>query len=148
MRFQRVKSDWWKMTHWVQQKGPQGLSKDPVGETHPLQNCVMLSGIMEPKEDWMLDLESQGILIWTMKKMKMKIKLFLVVIIGFSMLLGVTSSNAQELESESKSQEEIDRELEKELTKIQEAYEEESLEEFVPSEPLSADVAVSFPSDI
>ncbi|MBQ09007.1 MAG: hypothetical protein CMD96_04390 [Gammaproteobacteria bacterium] len=80
--------------------------------------------------------------------MKMKIKLFLVVIIGFSMLLGVTSSNAQELESESKSQEEIDRELEKELTKIQEAYEEESLEEFVPSEPLSADVAVSFPSDI
>ncbi len=64
------------------------------------------------------------------------------------MLLGVTSSNAQELESESKSQEEIDRELEKELTKIQEAYEEESLEEFVPSEPLSADVAVSFPSDI
>ena len=38
--------------------------------------------------------------------------------------------------------------MEKELAKIQEAYEEESLEEFVPSEPLSADVAVSFPSDI
>ena len=41
-----------------------------------------------------------------------------------------------------------DKEFQKELAKIQEAYEEESLEEFVPSEPLSADVAVSFPSDI
>jgi len=103
---------------------------------------------MERKEDWMLDSESQGILNWTMKKMKTTIKSFLFVIIGSSLLFGITSSGAQELESEAKSQEEIDRELEKELAKIQEAYEEESLEEFVPSEPLSADVAVSFPSDI
>ena len=96
----------------------------------------------------MFDLESQGILIWTMKKMKTTIKSLLFMIIGSSLLFGMTSLDAQELESETKSQEEIDRELEKELAIIQEAYEEESLEEFVPSEPLSADVAVSFPSDI
>ena len=95
-----------------------------------------------------MDSESQGILMWTMKKMKTTIKSFLFVIIGSSLLFAITSSDAQELESEAKSQEEIDRELEKELAKIQEAYEEESLEEFVPSEPLSADVAVSFLSDI
>lgn len=95
-----------------------------------------------------MDLESQGILTWTMKKMKTTIKSLLFMIIGSSLLFGITSLDAQELESETKSQEEIDRELEKELAIIQEAYEEESLEEFVPSEPLSADVAVSFPSDI
>ena len=95
-----------------------------------------------------MDSESQGILMWTMKKMKTTIKSFLFVIVGSSLLFAITSSDAQELESEATSQEEIDRELEKELAKIQEAYEEESLEEFVPSEPLSADVAVSFPSDI
>ena len=95
-----------------------------------------------------MDSESQGILMWTMKKMKTTIKSFLFVIIGSLLLFAITSSDAQELESEAKSQEEVDRELEKELAKIQEAYEEESLEEFVPSEPLSADVAVSFPSDI
>ena len=80
--------------------------------------------------------------------MKTTIKSLLFLIIGSSLFLGMTSSDAQELDSDTKSQEEIDRELEKELAKIQEAYEEESLEEFVPSEPLSADVAVSFPSDI
>ena len=47
-----------------------------------------------------------------------------------------------------KNQEEIDRELQQELERIQAAYEEETLEEFTPSESLSADVAVSFPSDI
>ena len=126
----------------------QELSKDQAGEIRHLQNFVLLIEIMEPKEDWMLDLESQGILIWTMKKMKTTIKSLLFMIIGSSLLFGMTSLDAQELESEKKSQEEIDRELEKELAIIQEAYEEESLEEFVPSEPLSADVAVSFPSDI
>ena len=126
----------------------QELSKDQAGEIRHLQNFVLLIEIMEPKEDWMLDLESQGILIWIMKKMKTTIKSLLSMIIGSSLFFGMTSLDAQELESETKSQEEIDRELEKELAKIQEAYEEESLEEFVPSEPLSADVAVSFPSDI
>lgn len=126
----------------------QELSKDQAGEIRHLQNFVLLIEIMEPKEDWMLDLESQGILTWTMKKMKTTIKSLLFMIIGSSLLFGMTSLDAQELESETKSQEEIDRELEKELAIIQEAYEEESLEEFVPSEPLSADVAVSFPSDI
>ena len=131
-----------------QLKELQELSKDQAGEIRHLQNFVLLIEIMEPKEDWMLDLESQGILTWTMKKMKTTIKSLLFMIIGSSLLFGITSLDAQELESEKKSQEEIDRELEKELAIIQEAYEEESLEEFVPSEPLSADVAVSFPSDI
>ena len=39
--------------------------------------------------------------------------------------------------------------IEEELARIQAAFEEEEvLEEFIPSEPLSADIAVSFPSDI
>ena len=42
-----------------------------------------------------------------------------------------------------------DQEIEEELARIQAAFEEdEVLEEFVPSESLSADIAVSFPSDI
>ncbi len=42
-----------------------------------------------------------------------------------------------------------DQDIEEELARIQAAFEEdEVLEEFIPSEPLSADIAVSFPSDI
>ncbi len=42
-----------------------------------------------------------------------------------------------------------DQDIEEELSRIQAAFEEdEVLEEFIPSEPLSADIAVSFPSDI
>ncbi len=42
-----------------------------------------------------------------------------------------------------------DQEIEEELARIQAAFEEdEVLEEFVPREPLPADIAVSFPSDI
>ena len=42
-----------------------------------------------------------------------------------------------------------DQEIEEELARIQAAFEEdEVLEEFVPSESLSADIAISFPSDI
>jgi len=42
-----------------------------------------------------------------------------------------------------------EQEIEEELARIQTAFEEdEVLEEFIPSEPLSADIAVSFPSDI
>ena len=42
-----------------------------------------------------------------------------------------------------------DQKIEEELARIQAAFEEdEVLEEFVPSESLSADIAVSFPSDI
>ena len=73
-------------------------------------------------------------------------------IIGSSLLFGMTSLDAQELESETKSQEEIDRELEKELAKIQEAYEEESLEvtfkapaKFVVSSRLEENAPVSEP---
>ena len=42
-----------------------------------------------------------------------------------------------------------EQEIEKEVARIQAAFDEdEVLEEFIPSEPLSADIAVSFPSDI
>ena len=42
-----------------------------------------------------------------------------------------------------------EQEIEEELARIQTAFEkDEVLEEFIPSEPLSADIAVSFPSDI
>ena len=42
-----------------------------------------------------------------------------------------------------------EQEIEKELARIQAAFDEdEVLEEFIPSEPLSADIADSFPSDI
>ncbi len=42
-----------------------------------------------------------------------------------------------------------EQEIEEEQVRIQTAFEEdEVLEEFIPSEPLSADIAVSFPSDI
>ena len=42
-----------------------------------------------------------------------------------------------------------DQQIAEDLARIQAAFEEdEVLEEFVPSEPLSADIAVSFPSDI
>jgi len=42
-----------------------------------------------------------------------------------------------------------DQEIEEELARILAAFEEgEVLEEFIPDDPLSADIAVSFPSDI
>ena len=63
----------------------------------------------------------------------------------------VVSQEEETIDIESvatKSQQQIHRELQQELERIQAAYEEETLEEFTPSESLSADVAVSFPSDI
>ena len=83
-----------------------------------------------------------------METMKNKIKLISFLILCQCAFFGSTTLNSQESTEAIKSQEEIDKELEKELARIQEAYEEESLEELVPSEPLSADIAVSFPSDI
>ena len=55
----------------------------------------------------------------------------------------MTPSYAQELESEAKSQKKLIESL-KRSGKNSEAYEEESLEEFVPSEPLSADICSDF----
>jgi len=84
--------------------------------------------------------------------MKEKISITLtILLLGFSLGIGAVYSQSKEQtapDTMSKTQEEIDQELQQELDRIQAAYEEETLEEFIPSEPLSADVSVSFPSDI
>tara|TARA_B100000029_G_scaffold206094_1_gene203893 strand:- start:168 stop:425 length:258 start_codon:yes stop_codon:yes gene_type:complete len=82
---------------------------------------------------------------------KISITLMLLLLV-FSLSIGAVYSQSLEQTAPdntmNKTQEEIDQELQQELDRIQAAYEEETLEEFIPSEPLSADVSVSFPSDI
>ena len=85
--------------------------------------------------------------------MREKISITLILLLlGFSLSIGPVYSQSIEQAAPdntmNKTQEEIDQELQQELDRIQAAYEEETLEEFIPSEPLSADVSVSFPSDI
>ena len=102
----------------------------------------------------MLVLGLQGILKTNkLKTVKEKISITLtILLLGFSLGIGAVYSQSEEQtapdNSMSKTQEAIDQELQQELDRIQAAYEEETLEEFIPSEPLSADVSVSFPSDI
>ena len=102
----------------------------------------------------MLVLELQGILKTNkLKMMREKISITLILfLLGFSLSIGPVYSQSLEQAAPdntiNKTQEEIDQELQQELDRIQAAYEEETLEEFIPSEPLSADVSVSFPSDI
>ena len=102
----------------------------------------------------MLVLGLQGILKTNkLKTVKEKISITLtILLLGFSLGNGAVYSQSEEQtapdNSMSKTQEEIDQELQLELDGIQAAYEEETLEEFIPPEPLSADVSVSFPSDI
>ena len=102
----------------------------------------------------MLVLGLQGILKTNkLKTVKEKISITLtILLLGFSLGIGAVYSQSEEQtapdNSMSKTQEEIDQELQQELDRIQAAYEEETLEELIPSEPLSADVSVSFPSDI
>ncbi len=102
----------------------------------------------------MLVLGLQGILKTNkLKIVKEKISITLtILLLGFSLGIGAVYSQSKEqtaLDNNlNKTQEEIDQELQQELDRIQAAYEEETLEEFIPSEPLSADVSVSFPSDI
>ena len=102
----------------------------------------------------MLVLGLQGILKTNkLKTVKEKILITLtILLLGFSLGNGTVYSQSEEQtapdNSMSNTQEEIDQELQQELDRIQAAYEEETLEEFIPSEPLSADVSVSFPSDI
>ena len=84
-----------------------------------------------------------------------KINKIFLVLIGF-MLTQVYANPEQDvltlwLQDSPQLDEDIlkEQEIEKELARIQAAFDEdEVLEEFIPSEPLSADIAVSFPSDI
>ena len=102
----------------------------------------------------MLVLGLQGILKTNkLKTVKEKISIILtILLLGFSLGIGAVYSQSEEQtapdNSMSKTQEEIDQELQEELDRIQAAYEEEKLEEFIPSETLSAAVSVTFPSDI
>ena len=100
----------------------------------------------------MLVLELQGILKTNkLKIVKEKIVITLIML-SFSLGMGAAYSQSKEETapgvSTNKTQEKIDQEVQQELDRIQAAYEEDALEEFIPSEPLSADVSVSFPSDI
>ena len=102
----------------------------------------------------MLVLGLQGILKTNkLKIVKEKISITLpILLLGFVLGIGAVYSQSKEQtapdNSMSKTQEDIDQELQQELDRIQAAYEEEALEEFIPSESLSADVSVSFTSDI
>jgi len=115
----------------------------------------------------MSDLELRGILIpVTLMNKAMTIRFSLtlltvfLMIIGLVMMPGFASPDDQDpselwLQDQENNSSQIDaaavsdQEIEEELARIQAAFEEdEVLEEFVPSESLSADIAVSFPSDI
>ena len=115
----------------------------------------------------MSDLELRGILIpvilmnkaMTIKFCKTLFTAFTIIIIWLALMPSLVSpdqgppelwlqdqeNDASQMDSTALSQQGI----EEELARIQAAFEEEEvLEEFIPSEPLSADIAVSFPSDI
>jgi len=114
----------------------------------------------------MSDLELRGILIPVIlmnKAMTIRFSLTLLtvflMIIGLVVMPGFASSDQspselwlQDQENNSSQADTAalnDQDIEEELARIQAAFEEdEVLEEFIPSEPLSADIAVSFPSDI
>ena len=116
---------------------------------------------------WMSDLELRGILIpvilmnkaMTIRFCKTLFTAFTIIIIGSALMPGLVrpdqgppglwlqnqENDASQMDATVLSEQEI----EEELARIQTAFEEdEVLEEFIPSEPLSADIAVSFPSDI
>ena len=115
----------------------------------------------------MSDLELRGILIpvilmnkaMTIRFCKTLFTAFTIIIIGSASMPGIVSSDQGSPELWLQDQENdvsqmdatvlSEQEIEEELARIQTAFEEdEVLEEFIPSEPLSADIAVSFPSDI
>ena len=114
----------------------------------------------------MSDLELRGILIpVTLMNKAMTIRFSLTLLTVFLMIIGLVvmpgfaspdqdpselwlqdqENNSSQIDAAALS----DQGIEEELARIQAAFEEdEVLEEFVPSESLSADIAVSFPSDI
>ena len=115
----------------------------------------------------MSDLELRGILIpvilmnkaMTIKFCKTLFTAFTIIIIGLALMPVLVSSDQgnpelwlQDQENDASQMDTTvlsEQEIEEELARIQAAFEEEEvLEEFIPSEPLSADIAVSFPSDI
>ena len=95
----------------------------------------------------MLDLGSQGILILMRKKMNNKIFFSI-----FSIHLGLFSIlplNTQELEEKDNEKENITvEEMEEILRTIDQAYEEEILEVFKPSDSVPAGIPQDMPSDI
>ena len=116
----------------------------------------------------MSDLELRGILIpvilmnkaMTIRFCKTLFTAFTIIIIGLTLMPGLVSpdqgppelwlqdqgNDASQMDATVLSEQQG---IEEELERIQAAFEEEEvLEEFMPSEPLSADIAVSFPSDI
>ena len=116
----------------------------------------------------MSDLELRGILIpvilmnkaMTIRFCKTLFTAFTIIIIGLALMPGLVSpdqgppelwlqdqgNDASQMDATVLSEQQG---IEEELERIQAAFEEEEvLEEFIPSEPLSADIAVSFPSDI
>lgn len=95
----------------------------------------------------MLDLGSQGILILMRKKMNNKI-FFSIFLIHLG-LLSITPLNTQELEEKDNEKENITvKEMEEILRTIDQAYEEEILEVFKPSDSVPADLPQDMPSDI
>ena len=149
-------------------RGLQELSEGLAGETPAsVSSGSHIVTNMEPWVGWMSDLELRGILIlvilmnkaMTIRFYKTLFTAFTIIIIGFALMPGLVSSDQDPSELWLQDQENnssqidaaavSDQEIEEELARIQAAFEEdEVLEEFVPSEPLSADIAVSFPSDI
>ena len=115
----------------------------------------------------MSDLELRGILIpvilmnkaMTIRFCKTLFTAFTIIIIGSALMPGLVSSDKGPpelwLQDQENDASQMDatvmsaQEIEEELARIQTAFEkDEVLKEFIPSEPLSADIAVSFPSDI
>ena len=137
-----------------------------VGDTPASVHFDSLTVIMAPWVGWMSDLELRGILIpVTLMNKAMTIRFSLTLLTVFLMIIGLVmmpgfaspDQNPSELwlQDQENNSSQIDaaalsdQEIEEELARIQAAFEEdEVLEEFVPSESLSADIAVSFPSDI
>ena len=114
----------------------------------------------------MTDLELRGILIpVTLMNKVMTIRFSLTLLTVFLMIIGLVvmpgfASPDQDpselwLQDQENNSSQIDaaalndQEIEEELARILAAFEEgEVLEEFIPDDPLSADVYISFPSDI
>jgi hypothetical protein len=139
---------------------------DQVGDTPASVHFDSLTVIISLWVGWMSDLELRGILISvTLMNNAMTIRFSLTLLTVFLMITGLVvmpgfaspdqspselwlqdqDKNASQMDAAALS----DQQIAEDLARIQAAFEEdEVLEEFIPSEPLSADIAVSFPSDI
>ena len=153
---------------WVRMRGLQELFEVLAGEIPAsVSSGSHIVANMELWVGWMSDLELRGILIpvilmnkaMTIKFCKTLFTASTIIIIGLALMPGLVSPDQgppelwlQDQENDASPMDATvlsEQEIEEELARIQAAFEEEEvLEEFIPSEPLSADIAVSFPSDI